>query len=65
MERTMNEVDALRAHIRHLNYAVATTTCRKTVDVLRQMLRETEAKLCAIEAKHPNSKIMEICRLRS
>jgi translation initiation factor 2B subunit (eIF-2B alpha/beta/delta family) len=49
----MNEVDALRAHIRHLNYAVATTTCRKTVDVLRQMLRETEAKLCAIEPRPP------------
>jgi hypothetical protein len=51
MEQKMNERDALRAHVRHLNYAVATTTCRVTVDVLRQMLRESEAKLCAIE--HP------------
>lgn len=47
----MNEVDALRTHIRHLNHAVATTTCRKTVDVLRQMLRETEAKLCQIDVR--------------
>lgn len=40
-----DEIDALRAHIRQLNHAVATTTSRKTVDVLRQMLSETEAKL--------------------
>jgi hypothetical protein len=42
----MNEVDALRTHIRHLNHAIATTSCRKTVDVLRQKLGETAAKLC-------------------
>ena len=41
----MDEVHALRAHIRQLNYAVATTTCRKTVDVMQQMLRAAEAKL--------------------
>ena len=49
----MNEVDALRTHIGHLNHAVANTTCRKTVDVLRQMLRESEAKLCQIDARPP------------
>ena len=49
----MNEVEALRTHITHLSHAIATTTCRKTVDVLRQMLRETEAKLCQIEARPP------------
>lgn len=49
----MNEVDALRTHIRQLNHAVATTTRPKTVDVLRQMLREAEAKLCQIDAPPP------------
>jgi hypothetical protein len=49
MERKTSEVDALRTDIRHLKHAVATTTCRKTVDVLRQMLRETEVKMCAID----------------
>jgi hypothetical protein len=33
MEQKMNEVDALRTHIGHLNNAVATTTCRQTVDI--------------------------------
>lgn len=49
----MNEVDALRTRVRQLNYAVATTTCRKTVEVLRQMLRESEAKLRALESRPP------------
>lgn len=49
----MNEIDALRTYIMHLNNAVATTTCRKTVDVLRQMLREAEAKLGQIHACPP------------
>jgi hypothetical protein len=53
MERKMNEVDAFRTHIGHLNHAVATTTCRKTVDMLRQMLEETKAKLCQINARPP------------
>jgi hypothetical protein len=45
MMSVMNEIDALRTHLRQLNHAVATTTCRKTVHMLRQMLSETEAKL--------------------
>lgn len=49
----MNKVDALRMHVAHLNNAVATTTCRETVDALRQMLREAEAKLCQIDAQPP------------
>ena len=49
----MNEIDALRTHVRQLHNAVATTTCRRTVDVLRQMLREAEAKLCVIESGPP------------
>jgi hypothetical protein len=53
MAQRTKEVDALRTHIKHLNYAVATTTCQKTVDVLRQMLRETEAKLCATAPRPP------------
>jgi hypothetical protein len=53
MERKMNEVDALRMHIKHLNHAVATTTCCITVDALRQMLREAETKLCQIDARLP------------
>ena len=51
MVRQMDEVIALQTHIRHLQHALATTTCRKTADVLRQMLRETEAKLCQIDAR--------------
>lgn len=47
----IKEVDALRTHISQLKYAVATTMCRKTVGVLRQMLREAEAKLCATEPR--------------
>ena len=35
----------LQTHIAHLKYAVATTTCRTTLVVLKQMLRETEAHL--------------------
>lgn len=46
--------DELRAHIRQIKHAVATTTCRKTVDALRQMLRETEAKLRATEPRSPD-----------
>ena len=53
----MNEVDALRRRIRHLEHAVATTTCRKTVDVLREMLGESEGKLRAIEPPHPHRAI--------
>jgi hypothetical protein len=53
MERKTREVDALRTHIRQLKHAVATTTCQKTVDILRQMLRETEVKLCAIDPRPP------------
>ena len=53
MVQRIKEVDALRTHIKHLNHAVATTTCQKTVDVLRQMLRETEAKLCATAPRPP------------
>jgi hypothetical protein len=49
----MNEFSALRAHIRQLKHAVATTTCRKTIDALRQMLSEAEAKLWAIEPRPP------------
>jgi hypothetical protein len=53
MERETREVDGLRTQIGHLKHAVATTTCRKTVDMLRQMLRETEEKLCAIDPRPP------------
>jgi hypothetical protein len=53
MDRKATEIDALRTYIRHLEHAVATTTCPKTVDVLWQMLRETEVKLCAIDPRPP------------
>lgn len=33
------------SYIRHLRYALATTTCRATIDLLQQMLREAEANL--------------------
>lgn len=53
MTQEMNEFSALRTHIKHLKHAVATTTCRKTVGALQQMLKETEAKLRAIEPRPP------------
>lgn len=36
---------SLQSHVRSLRYAVATTTCRTTVAVLQQLLREAEARL--------------------
>jgi hypothetical protein len=36
---------SLQSHIRQLRYAVATTTCRTTSDLLQRMLREAEARL--------------------
>lgn len=51
MAQEVNEVAALRTQIRHLNHAVATTTCRKTVDVLRQMQREAQAQLRQIDPR--------------
>ena len=53
----MDEVDALRTHIRHLKHAVATTTCHQTVDVLQKMLRESETKLCRLDAALPADKL--------
>jgi hypothetical protein len=47
----MNEVDTLRTYIRQLKHAVATSTCRKTIEVLRQMLGEAEAKLSQTDAR--------------
>ena len=37
--------DQLQSHLLHLRYAVATTTCRQTVAMLRQMLGQAEATL--------------------
>lgn len=36
---------SMQSYVRHLRFAVATTTCRATVDALQQMLREAEAGL--------------------
>ena len=44
---------SLQSHLRHLRYAVAATTCRKTVAVLQEMLREAEARLQSCTA--PNA----------
>lgn len=38
------DIDALRIRIRHLKYAIATTSCRETAGVLQQMLSQAEAK---------------------
>lgn len=65
MERKAREDDALRKHIKHLKHAVATTTCPKTVDVLRQMLRETEATLCQIDARRCGDQSPPIGRTRT
>ncbi len=47
----------LHNHVRHLRYAVATTTCRVTVDTLRQMLREAETRLQKQEAASGHDKL--------
>lgn len=39
------DLGSLDSHVRNLRYAVATTTCRATVAVLKQMLSEAEARL--------------------
>lgn len=39
------DADALQRHVSHLRYAVATTTCRKTVEALRDILRDAEERL--------------------
>lgn len=39
------DAGSLQSHVRHLRYAVATTTCRKTVAVMQEMLREAEDQL--------------------
>lgn len=57
MAQQIKKVEALRTHISHLKCAVATTTCRKTVDVLRQMLSDAEAKLRASEVRWPEGNI--------
>lgn len=41
MSQTQNP---LASHIRHLRYAVATTTCRATVDALQKILNEADAR---------------------
>ncbi|UZW54350.1 hypothetical protein NUH86_12600 [Sphingobium sp. JS3065] len=38
--------------VRHLRYAVATTTCRKTVAVMQEMLREAEDQLQSCTASN-------------
>lgn len=45
MKPTAKEVASLRTYIRHLRYALATTTSRETIEALEQMLREAEARL--------------------
>lgn len=44
------EPASLQGHVHQLRYAVATTTCRKTVAVLKQMLSEAEARLPSDDA---------------
>jgi hypothetical protein len=53
----MNEVEALRTHIKQLNHAVATTMCRRTVCALREMLMEAEAKLSQIDSGLPEDNL--------
>ena len=40
-----NGHSTLPAHVQHLRYAVATTSCRATAAALRNMLRDAEARL--------------------
>lgn len=41
---------SLQSHVHHLRYALATTACGATVDVLRKMLGEAEARLQHLNA---------------
>lgn len=45
MEQQIAKRDAFLMHIGHLKYAIATTSCRQTVEMLREMLSESEAEL--------------------
>lgn len=40
-----HEPQALRIHIRQLRHGVATTMCKRTSEMLQQMLEEAEAQL--------------------
>jgi hypothetical protein len=53
----MNQVEALRTHIKQLNHAVATTMCRRTVFALREMLMEAETKLGQIDTGLPEGNL--------
>jgi hypothetical protein len=39
------DLGSLQSYVRYLRYAVATTTCRSTVDVLQQMLQDAKGRL--------------------
>jgi len=41
----LQESASLQSDVRHLRYALVTTTCRETVDVLQKMLKKAEARL--------------------
>jgi hypothetical protein len=45
---------SLQSYVRHLRHAVATTTCRATVDALQHMLKDAEARL-QIDQKRLNA----------
>lgn len=44
------DTEALRAHLRNLQFAVATTHCKRTAAALKQMLEQAETQLRAQEA---------------
>lgn len=52
------DVGLLQTHVRQLRYAVATTSCRKTAEILQKMLDDAETSLrSAAERRNaPNSK---------
>lgn len=47
------DLGSLESYVRQLRYAVATTTCRETVAVLKQMLHEAEARVLSNAQKLP------------
>lgn len=51
MTPEIEDTKVLRTHVRHLKYAVATTTCRETVAMLRKILNESEARLQTMELR--------------
>lgn len=54
MMSPLQDPGSLRSHVRNLRYAIATTTCDATADVLQRMLNEAETRLQKQNIARPN-----------